>query len=73
MHVIGSVFDRVSDGRDWIHNVQTHGVPAGAGATLEFYIPEPGVFPFVDHDKLAFLPYGLSLSFATPGVPGTAH
>jgi nitrite reductase (NO-forming) len=72
-HVIGSVFDRVSDGRDWSYNVQTHGVPAGAGAMLEFYIPEPGVFPFVDHDKLAFLPYGLSLSFATAGLARTAH
>jgi hypothetical protein len=44
--------------------VQTHGVPAGAGATLEFRIPESGVFPLVDHDKLAFLPYGLSIAFS---------
>jgi hypothetical protein len=44
-----------------------------SGAILEFYIPEAGVFPFVDHDKLAFLPWGLALAFATEGVPGAAH
>jgi hypothetical protein len=48
-------------------------VPAGAGAILEFYIPEAGVFPFVDHDKLAYLPWGLALAFATDGVAGAAH
>jgi nitrite reductase (NO-forming) len=73
-HVIGSVFDRAtSGGVDWVRGVQTFGVPAGAGAMLEFYVPQAGVFPFVDHDKLAYLPYGLSLAFATPGVAGTAH
>ena len=45
----------------------------GAGAILEFSIPEAGVFPFVDHDKLAYLPLGLSLAFATEGVAGAAH
>ena len=64
-HVVGSLFERVSDGGAWIHDVQTHGVPAGAGAMLEFRIPEPGVFPFVDHDKLAFLPFGLAIPFTT--------
>jgi nitrite reductase (NO-forming) len=72
-HVIGSVFDRVSEGRGWIQGLQTFGVPAGSGAILEFYVPEAGVFPFVDHDKLAFLPYGLSVAFATEGVSGRAH
>jgi nitrite reductase (NO-forming) len=73
-HVIGSVFERAtSGGKDWVHGVQTFGVPAGAGAMLEFRVPQAGVFPFVDHDKLAFLPYGLSLAFATAGVAGTAH
>jgi nitrite reductase (NO-forming) len=73
-HVIGSIFERATlGGREWTHLVQTFGVPAGAGAMLEFRIPQAGVFPFVDHDKLAYLPYGLSLSFATPGVAGTAH
>ena len=73
-HVIGSMFERASLGAtDWVHRVQTFPVPAGGGAMLEFRIPQAGVYPFVDHDKLAFLPYGLSLSFATAGVDGTAH
>ena len=73
-HVIGSVFERATlGGRDWVRGVQTFGVPAGGGAMLEFRIPQAGVFPFVDHDKLAYLPYGLSLAFATAGVDGVAH
>jgi len=63
-HVIGSVFDRVYDGRPYTEGVQTYAVPAGSGAILEFYIPEDGIYPFVDHDKLAFLPYGMALVFA---------
>lgn len=72
-HVIGTVFERVSMGAEWMHGVQTFGVPAGSGAMLEFRVPEAGVFPFVDHDKLAFLPFGLALPFATDGVDGRAH
>jgi len=72
-HVIGTVLDRVYDGKTPISGVQTYAVPPGSGAMLEFYIPEPGVYPFVDHDKLAFLPYGLALAFATDQVPGAAH
>jgi nitrite reductase (NO-forming) len=72
-HVIGTVFERVSMGTEWMHGVQTFGVPAGSGAMLEFRVPEAGVFPFVDHDKLAFLPFGLALPFATDGVDGRAH
>ena len=72
-HVIGTMLDRVYAGTPPIEGVQTFPVAAGAGAMLEFSIPEAGVFPFVDHDKLAYLPYGLSLAFATPGVPGRAH
>lgn len=72
-YVIGSVFDRASDGRSRVRGVQTFGVPAGAGAMLEFYVPEAGVFPFVDQDKLAFLPYGMAVAFATSGVAGSAH
>ena len=72
-HVIGSVFDRVYAGAPWIQGVQTFAVPAGAGAIFEFYIPGAGVFPFVDHDKLAFLPFGMALAFATEGVAGAAH
>jgi nitrite reductase (NO-forming) len=72
-HAIGTVLDRVVDGQTPIHGVQTYGVPAGSGAILEFYIPEDGVFPFVDHDKLAYLSYGLALAFATGDIPGAAH
>jgi nitrite reductase (NO-forming) len=72
-HVIGTVFDRVYAGAPWVQGVQTFPVPAGSGAILEFYIPEAGVFPFVDHDKLAYLPFGLALAFASEGVPAAAH
>ena len=72
-HVIGTVFDRVYAGTPPLAGVQTFPVPSGAGAIFEFYIPEAGVFPFVDHDKLAYLPYGLALAFATEGVAGQAH
>ncbi len=63
-HVIGSIFDRVYAGAPPVEHVQTFAVPAGSGAILEFYVPEAGLFPFVDHDKLAFLPYGFALAFA---------
>src|SRR5215470_8289040 len=72
-HVIGTILDRVYDGKDPIYGVQTYAVPAGSGAMLEFYIPEEGVYPFVDHDKLAFLPYGLAVAFATGNVSAMAH
>jgi hypothetical protein len=49
------VLDRVYEGKTPIYGVQTHAVPAGSGAIFEFFIPEAGVYPFVDHDKLAFL------------------
>lgn len=55
-HVIGTMFDRVYDGQAPVFGVQTYAVPSGSGAMFEFYIPENGVFPFVDHDKLAYLP-----------------
>jgi nitrite reductase (NO-forming) len=72
-HVIGTILDRVYDGRDPVYGVQTYAVPAGSGAMLEFYIPEEGVYPFVDHDKLAYLPYGFALTFATDNVAAMAH
>ena len=68
-HVIGTVFDRVYAGTPWVQGVQTFPVPSGSGAMFEFYIPESGVYPFVDHDKLAFLPFGFALAFATEDVP----
>jgi len=72
-HVIGTVLDRVYAGTPYVQGVQTFAVPSGAGAMFEFYIPEAGVYPFVDHDKLAYLPWGLALAFATEGVAGAAH
>jgi len=54
-HTIGSLLDRVVDGKTPTYGVQTYAVPAGSGVIFEFYIPEDGVFPFVDHDKLACL------------------
>jgi nitrite reductase (NO-forming) len=72
-HVIGTILDRVYDGKEPVYGVQTYAVPAGSGAMLEFYIPEEGVYPFVDHDKLAFLSYGLALPFATGNVNAMAH
>ena len=72
-HVVGTILDRVYDGKDPVFGVQTYAVPAGGGAMLEFYIPEDGVYPFVDHDKLAFLPYGLAIPFATAGASAMAH
>lgn len=68
-HVIGAIFDRVYVGAPWVQGVQTFPVPAGAGAIFEFYIPEAGVFPFVDHDKLAFLPFGFALAFVGGDLP----
>ena len=67
------MLERVYDGKMPVYGVQTYAVPAGSGAILEFYIPEEGVFPFVDHDKLAYLASGLALAFATGDVPATAH
>lgn len=72
-HMIGGMFDRVYAGAPWQQGVSTFPVPSGAGAIFEFYIPEAGVFPFVDHDKLAFLPSGLALAFTTEGVAAAAH
>ena len=72
-HVIGTVLDRVYDGKAPVYGVQTYAVPAGSGAMFEFYIPEEGIYPFVDHDKLAFLPSGLGLAFAAGEVPAKAH
>lgn len=62
-HVIGAIFDRVYDGQTEVSGIQTYLVPAGGGAILEFIVPEAGVYPFVDHDKLAYLPWGMALTF----------
>jgi hypothetical protein len=72
-HVIGNILDRVYDGKEPIYGVQTYAVPAGSGVMLEFSIAEEGVYPFVDHDKFAFLSYGISLAFATGDISAMAH
>ncbi|MGE5245278.1 MAG: multicopper oxidase domain-containing protein [Betaproteobacteria bacterium] len=72
-HVIGGIFDRVYAGAPPIEKVQTFAVPAGDGAIFEFYVPEAGVFPFVDHDKLAFLPYGMALAFSAQEASATKN
>jgi nitrite reductase (NO-forming) len=71
-HVIGGILDRVYAGTPPVEKVQTFAVPAGDGAIFEFYVPEAGVFPFVDHDKLAFLPYGMALTFSAQEGPRAA-
>lgn len=63
VHVMGTLLDRVIDGSRRTDKVQTYGVPAGGGATIEFRIPEAGMYGFVDHDRLGYAPLGLMLSF----------
>lgn len=62
-HVIGAILDRVYDGTTQTEDVQTYLVPAGGAAILEFVVSGPGLYPFVDHDKLAYLPWGMALAF----------
>ncbi|MBI3047728.1 MAG: multicopper oxidase domain-containing protein [Acidobacteria bacterium] len=69
IHVIGTILETVYDGASEIRNVQTYGIPAGSGAMVEFRIPEAGVYAFVDHDRLAYLPWGMVLAFDTTGDP----
>ena len=52
-HVIGTVFDKVYPDGDSAHalsGVSTYSVSPGAGAVFDLVIPEPGKYPFVDHD-----------------------
>jgi nitrite reductase (NO-forming) len=67
IHVMGTILDTVTDGASVVRNVQTYGVPAGGGAIVEFRIPEPGMYGLVDHDRLAYLPYGMVIPFVTAG------
>ncbi|OFW01674.1 MAG: hypothetical protein A3I61_03425 [Acidobacteria bacterium RIFCSPLOWO2_02_FULL_68_18] len=74
IHVIGTILETVYDGASEVRNVQTYGVAAGGGAMVEFRIPEQGVYAFVDHDRLAYLPWGMALAFDTTGDPNVqAH
>lgn len=63
IHVMGTLLETVFDGSREVHSVQTYGIPAGSGAVVDFVIPEPGVYGLVDHDRLAYLPYGMVLAF----------
>jgi hypothetical protein len=67
IHVMGTILDTVTDGASVMRDVQTYGVPAGSGAIVEFRIPEPGMYGLVDHDRLAYLPYGMVIPFVTAG------
>ena len=67
VHVMGTILDTVIDGASVTRDVQTYGIPAGSGAIVEFRIPEPGMYGLVDHDRLAYLPYGMVIPFVTPG------
>ena len=71
MHVMGTILDTVYDGGSQAHDVQTYGIPAGSGAIVEFRIPEPGMYGLVDHDRLAYLGYGMVITFDATG--GRAH
>lgn len=70
IHVMGVVLDSVYDGATTLKDVQTYGIPAGSGAIVEFRIPEAGMYGLVDHNRLAYVPYGMVLAFdATGGHP----
>ena len=73
MHVMGTILDTVYDGASEMRNVQTYGIPAGSGAIVEFRIPESGMFGLVDHDRLAYLPYGMVLSFNAASHANDTH
>jgi nitrite reductase (NO-forming) len=52
-HVIGAIFDKVYPDGDAAHalsGVSTYSIGPGAGAVFDLVIPEPGKYPFVDHD-----------------------
>ncbi len=51
-HVIGWIFDKVYvDGNpaNVLRGIQTYTIPPGGGATFEFTIDQPGLYPFVTH------------------------
>ncbi|MEO6799999.1 MAG: multicopper oxidase domain-containing protein [Rhodanobacter sp.] len=52
-HVIGAIFDKVYPDGDATHaqsGVSTYSIGPGAGAVFDLTLPEPGNYPFVDHD-----------------------
>ena len=73
MHVMGTILETVYDGSLEIRDVQTYGIPAGSGAVIDFLIPEAGTYGLVDHDRLAYLPYGMVLTFEAREAGSPAH
>ena len=67
VHVMGTILDSVRDGASEVHKVQTYGIAPGSGAIVEFTIPEDGSYGLVDHDRLAYLGYGMVITFDTGG------
>jgi nitrite reductase (NO-forming) len=67
IHVMGTILDTVYDGAAQVHTVQTYGIPPGSGAIVEFRIPETGTYGLVDHDRLAYLGYGMVIPFDASG------
>jgi nitrite reductase (NO-forming) len=67
IHVMGTLLDTVYDGASRIRDVQTYGVAPGSGAIIEFRIPDAGLYGLVDHDRLAYVPYGMVLTFDATG------
>ncbi|MBI4266550.1 MAG: multicopper oxidase domain-containing protein [Acidobacteria bacterium] len=67
LHVMGTILDTVYDGAARIRHVQTYGVAAGSGAVVEFRIPEAGTYGLVDHDRLAYVPWGMVIAFDATG------
>ncbi|HEX7338574.1 MAG TPA: multicopper oxidase domain-containing protein [Rhodanobacteraceae bacterium] len=52
-HVIGGIFDKVYPDGETAHalsGVSTYSIGPGAGAIFDLVFPEPGRYPFVDHD-----------------------
>lgn len=73
IHVMGTILDTVYDGASTMRDVQTYGVAPGSGAMVEFRIPQEGVYGLVDHDQLAYVPWGMVLSFDTTGGQSPSH
>jgi nitrite reductase (NO-forming) len=68
IHVMGTILETVYDGASEVRDVQTYGVPPGSGAMVEFRIPESGTYGLVDHDRLAYVPWGMVLTFDATDV-----
>ncbi len=51
IHLIGEIFDKIypEAGSEAVSNVQSHHVPAGGAAILDFHLDVPGTYILVDH------------------------